>query len=45
MFTATEAYDRHVGRYSRQLGRKLIGGGRCPARPDRAWTSAAGPAR
>ena len=24
MFTATEAYDRHVGRYSNQLGRKLI---------------------
>jgi len=24
MFTATEAYDRHVGRYSRQLGRKLM---------------------
>ena len=34
MFTATEAYDRHVGRYSNQLGRKLIAAAGVQAGPE-----------
>ena len=42
MFTASEAYDRHVGRYSRELGRKLIGAAGVRA-GDRALDVGCGP--